>query len=127
MIIKIREKNKKNYERIPPSAEEFTLLEEIEFLTVEIRGYASQVKNNRQIKNETVSRQKLGDWRFLETPILSNFYFDLSSNYPGLKNYLLQLDYLRLLIAVKSWGGGGLISPVCFPQRWLAKEPLQDY
>jgi hypothetical protein len=93
-----REEQKKIAKSFPPSAEYFTILEEIELLTVEIRGYASQVKNHGQIKNETASRQKLGDLRFLDIPILSHFYFDLSSNYPLLKNYLLQLDYLRLLM-----------------------------
>jgi hypothetical protein len=67
-------------------------------IRVEIRGYASQVKNHGQIKNKTEFRQKLGDFRFLESPILSHFYFNLSSNYPLLKNYLLELDYLRLLM-----------------------------
>ncbi|MGK7902692.1 MAG: hypothetical protein AB4352_15020 [Hormoscilla sp.] len=80
-------------------SEEFTILEEIELLTVDIRGYASQVKNYGQImKNEESAVTKLQSLAFINIPSLVQWYLDPHQDYPLLKLYLKMLDYLRLMI-----------------------------
>jgi len=78
-------------------AEEFTILEEIELLTVDIRGYASQVKNYGQIiKNEESAAARLQNMAFINIPSLVQWDLDPNQDYPLLKLYLKMLDYLRL-------------------------------
>lgn len=81
-----------------PSEAEFTLLEEIELFTTDIRGYASQIKARGYIDNRLIAITKLQKMRLFTIPNISQFYFDNQANFPLVKAYLRMLDYLRLLI-----------------------------
>jgi len=80
------------------SAEEFNLSEEIELLTTEIRGYASQIKFTGTIENPQQATEILHHRRVLEVPVITQFYFQRDIELTHLKSYLQKLDYLRLLI-----------------------------
>ncbi|MBH8560997.1 hypothetical protein I8748_02185 [Nostoc sp. CENA67] len=80
------------------SEEEFTLLEEIELLTVNIRGYASQIQTRGWIENQQQAIEKLQNMRFFDIPAIAQFYFASHQAYRQIKVYLQMLDYLRLLM-----------------------------
>ncbi len=73
---------------LPLNEEEFSLLEEIEILTVNLRGYAIQVKEKGCLQNTETARQSLQQMAIFEIPTIVNFYFEHSRNYPQIKNYL---------------------------------------
>ena len=81
-----------------PSEEEFSLLEEIELLTTDIRGYASQIKVQGNINNKLTATEQLQKMRIFNTLTTAQFYFNNQLNFPLIKSYLRMLDYLRLLI-----------------------------
>ncbi|MBD2518450.1 hypothetical protein H6G93_26460 [Nostoc sp. FACHB-973] len=80
------------------SEEDFSLLEEIEILTVDIRGYASQIQIRSWIENKQQAIDKLQNLRVFEIPVIAEFYFANPQAYSQIKAYLQMLDYLRLLI-----------------------------
>lgn len=80
------------------SEDDFNLLEEIELLTTDIRGYACQIKAQDSINSEEIALSKLQKMRIFNLPNIGEFYFNNQLNFPQLKNYLQMLDYLRLLI-----------------------------
>jgi hypothetical protein len=80
------------------SEEEFTLLEEIELLTVDIRGYASQIQGRGRIENTQQAIDKLQNMRIFDISVIAQFYFANLQAYRRIKAYLQMLDYLRLLI-----------------------------
>lgn len=80
------------------SEDDFNLLEEIELLTTDIRGYACQIKAQDSINSEEIALSKLQKMRFFNLPNIGEFYFNNQLNFPQVKNYLQMLDYLRLLI-----------------------------
>lgn len=80
------------------SEEDFTLLEEIELLTSDIRGYASQIHAQGSIENKQEAIEQLQTMRVFDIPAIAQFYFTTNTNYPHLKAYIRTLDYLRLLI-----------------------------
>lgn len=80
------------------SEEEFTLLEEIELLTVDIRGYASQIQTRGSIENQQQAIEKLQNLRVFDIPVIAQFYFANPQPYRQIKAYLQMLDYLRLLM-----------------------------
>jgi hypothetical protein len=80
------------------SEEEFTLLEEIELLTVDIRGYASQIQARGRIENTQQAIDKLQNMRIFDISVIAQFYFANLQAYRQIKAYLQMLDYLRLLI-----------------------------
>jgi uncharacterized membrane protein len=80
------------------SKEEFTLLEEIELLTTDIRGYGSQIKNRGYLENHLQAIERLQQIRIFEIANIAEFYFNTSNQYENVKSYLRMLDYLRLLI-----------------------------
>ena len=82
----------------PTSEEDFTILEEIELLTTDIRGYASQIKAQGYINEKAKTVKNLQKMRVFNIPKISEFYFNNQLNFPQVKNYLQMLDYLRLLI-----------------------------
>lgn len=82
----------------PTSEEEFTLLEELELLTVDIRGYASQIQVRGGIENKQQAIENLQNMRVFDIPVIAQFYFSHPQAYTQLKSYLRMLDYLRLLI-----------------------------
>lgn len=80
------------------SEEEFSLLEEIELLTTDIRGYATQIKVQGHINNKLIANEQLQKIRIFNIPTIAQFYFKNKLNFPLIKSYLRMLDYLRLLI-----------------------------
>jgi hypothetical protein len=87
----------------PASDEEFTVLEEIELLTSDIRGYASQIQARGSIQNEQEAIERLQTIRVFDVPVIAQLYFTTNSDYPHLKAYIRMLDYLRLLILEYLW------------------------
>ncbi|KOP25213.1 hypothetical protein AMR41_17575 [Hapalosiphon sp. MRB220] len=84
--------------QFPVSETEFTLLEEIELLTTDIRGYASQIKARGYIENPQQAIAQLKQKRVFDVPSISQLYLHNSHEYENIKLYLRMLDYLRLLI-----------------------------
>jgi hypothetical protein len=84
--------------KFPASDEEFTVLEEIELLTVNLRGYASQIQARGWIDNEKETIKILQSMQILAIPSIAKLYFETKEEYPKIKAYLQKLDYLRLLI-----------------------------
>ncbi len=83
----------------PTDDDEFTLLEEIELLTADIRGYASQIQARGWIENQQQAIQRLQTMRVFDIPALAQFYFATNNrDYDQIKAYIQTLDYLRLLI-----------------------------
>jgi hypothetical protein len=80
------------------SEDEFTVLEEIELLTIDIRGYACQIQTQGQINNKQQAIDKLQNMRIFDIPVIARFYFANPQAYRQMKAYLQMLDYLRLLI-----------------------------
>jgi len=85
-------------ENFPLSDHEFSILEEIDLLTTELRGYASQINVNQQIKNPDQTFIKLRNLRILANPSLAELYFIKNEQFPLIHQYLQKLDYLKLLI-----------------------------
>lgn len=81
-----------------PSNDEFSLLEEIELLTVTLRGYANQIQAQGWILNETQAIEQLREMRFFRIPVIVQFYFGSNGKYEQMKGYIRMLDYLRLLM-----------------------------
>ncbi len=84
--------------KFPASDEEFTVLEEIELLTVNLRGYASQIQARGWIDNEKETIESLQSMQILAIASIAKLYFETKEEYPKIKAYLQKLDYLRLLI-----------------------------
>jgi len=84
-----------------PSNEEFSLLsllEEVELLTVTLRGYANQIQAQGWIINETQAIDKLRGMRVFRIPVIAQFYFGGNGKYEQIKGYVRILNYLRLLM-----------------------------
>ncbi|MEC4817032.1 MAG: hypothetical protein SAK29_27750 [Scytonema sp. PMC 1069.18] len=82
----------------PPEDEEFSLIEEMELLTVNLRGYASQLQATGQIASKARAIEQLQMMRVLNVPTIANLYFGNNEKYALIKNYIRMLDYLRLLL-----------------------------
>ena len=82
----------------PTSDEDFTVLEEIDLLTTDIRGYASQIQSRGWIENEQEAIERLQTMRVFDVPAIAQFYFTTDAEYMQMKAYIRMLDYLRLLI-----------------------------
>ncbi|MFK0732686.1 MAG: hypothetical protein ACIWVG_16265 [Gloeotrichia echinulata HAB0833] len=93
-----KEERKKLASLSPASDEEFTVLEEIELLTVDIRGYASQIQARGRIENEQQAIERLQTMHVFDVPSVAQFYFVSDGDYKQIKAYIRMLDYLRLLI-----------------------------
>ena len=85
-------------ENFPPNNHEFSILEEIDLLTADLRGYASQIKINQQIKNPDQTLTKLRNFRILANLSLAELYFAKNKQFPLIYQYLQKLDYLKLLL-----------------------------
>ncbi len=83
---------------LPGAEDEFTVLEELELVTTDLRGYAGQVLVRGQIEDERAAVAHLQRLRLLGIPSVAAFYFEQGGDYPLLKDYVRQLDYLRLLL-----------------------------
>jgi hypothetical protein len=93
-----RSERKEINTEFPPADDEFSLLEEIELLTVDLRGYASQIVSIGQIANQEQVISQLQAMRIFSVSTIGNFYFSNNSKYEQMKNYIRMLDYLRLLL-----------------------------
>lgn len=98
MDYKTARQDRKEIANLPSSEEEFNLLEEVELLTVEIRGYASQIETKGRIENPQLAISRLENMRFFEIPAIAQFYLTTNRKYPQMKAYIRMLDYLRLLL-----------------------------
>ena len=93
-----RSQRKEIVTQFPPENEEFSLLEEIELLTVNLRGYASQIAVTSQVINKDEVISQLQAMRVFSVSPIGNFYFSNNGKYQQIKNYIRMLDYLRLLL-----------------------------
>ncbi len=78
--------------------EAFSVLEELELLTCDLRGYASQMQVHGWIENESAAIVHLQSLRLFSIPAIAQFYFETAQRYPKLKEYVRRFDYLRLLL-----------------------------
>ena len=78
---------------------EFTLLEELELLTVGVRGLGTQfvASASARADREAIVLQ-LKSMKVFDVAVISQFYFDDSVKSERMELYVSLLDYLRLLI-----------------------------
>ncbi|MEA5576262.1 hypothetical protein [Anabaena sp. UHCC 0451] len=93
-----RRERKEIATQFPPENEEFSLLEEIELLTVNLRGYASQIAATGDIVNKEQVISQLQAMRVFSITQIGKFYFNSNGKYEQMKDYIRVLDYLRLLL-----------------------------
>ena len=82
----------------PLSDENFSVIEELELITTDLRGYASQLQFRDWIEDSATAIDRLQTLRLFSIPHIAQFYFEHSQDYPKLKEYMRQLDYIRLLL-----------------------------
>jgi hypothetical protein len=81
----------------PVSDDGFSILEELEFLTVNISGYATQIQSVGLVKLPEKAIADLRTFKVFENDVITQFYQDANNTYPKLNAYIQLLDYLRLL------------------------------
>ena len=81
----------------PGTDENFSLIEELELLTIDIRGYANQVKDSGTVKNIDLAIVELRELNVLGNVSIMQFYDDTPTEHPKIQAYIRLLDYLRLL------------------------------
>ncbi|WP_096625464.1 hypothetical protein [Calothrix sp. NIES-3974] len=94
----IKSETKKIASLSSQSDDEFTFLEELELLTVDIRGYASQILVTGQVENKQQAIAKLHSLAVINIPAIALFYLETGDDYPQTKAYIRTLDYLRSLL-----------------------------
>ena len=77
---------------------EFSLLEELDLLTADIRGIGSRFVTS-DIDNYQESISQLERLQILSVPSVAKFYFDPDIDAERMKAYVSLLDYLRLLLS----------------------------
>jgi len=80
------------------SEEEFSFLEELELVTVSIRGYASQIESSAGVENREQAIADLHRLRVFDRSAIAQFYAETRSGYLQMRSYIRMLDYLRLLM-----------------------------
>ncbi len=80
------------------SEEEFSFLEELELVTVSIRGYASQIERRARVENREEAIADLHQLRVFDRSAIAQFYDEMRSGYLQMRSYIRMLDYLRLLM-----------------------------
>jgi hypothetical protein len=80
------------------SEEEFSFLEELELVTVSIRGYASQIETSAGVENREEAIANLHQLRVFDRSAIAQFYDETRSGYLQMRSYIRMLDYLRLLV-----------------------------
>jgi hypothetical protein len=80
------------------SEEEFSFLEELELVTVSIRGYASQIESSAGVENREQAIADLHQLRVFDRSAIAHFYAETRSGYLQMRSYIRMLDYLRLLV-----------------------------
>lgn len=78
--------------------EELSFLEELELVTVSIRGYASQIETSAGVEDREEAIANLHQLRVFDRSAISYFYAETRSGYLQMRSYIRMLDYLRLLI-----------------------------
>ena len=73
---------------LPITDEEFTVLEEIELLTVDIRGYASQIQVTGSVENPQQAIERLYSMRIIDIPVIAEFYLAANDDYRQMKTYI---------------------------------------
>ncbi|MFM7887072.1 MAG: hypothetical protein ACKPCM_10360 [Pseudanabaena sp.] len=73
-------------------------MEEIDLITTDLRGYASQIKIAGQIQNPDQALKYLRQTFILSSPLLADLYFFQKEIFPLTHQYLQKLDYLKLLL-----------------------------
>ncbi len=81
----------------PSSEDGFSIVEELELLTVDISGYAMQIQATGQVKNVENAIVDLRRFNVFENSVVIEFYQVAGNDYPKLQSYIQLLDYLRLL------------------------------
>ncbi|MEG3876910.1 hypothetical protein QT972_05945 [Microcoleus sp. herbarium7] len=80
------------------SEEEFSFLEELELVTVSIRGYASQIETSAGVENREEAIASLHQLRVFDRSAIAQFYDETRAGYLQMRSYIRMLDYLRLLV-----------------------------
>jgi hypothetical protein len=75
----------------------FSILEELEMLTVSISGYATQIQATGKVKDTEKAIGDLRQFNVFENPVINQFYQAAGNDYPKLQAYIQLIDYLRLL------------------------------
>ncbi len=82
----------------PLNEQTFSILEEMDLLTVDLRGYANQIVFNQQIPNPDQALTVLQSIHIFQNPSMAELYFIKNQQFPLFYQYLQKLDYLRLLL-----------------------------
>jgi hypothetical protein len=82
----------------PPNEQELSIIEEIDLLTNDLRGFASQIKITNQIQNPDRALKFLCEIRIFVNPFLADLYFTKGDRFPTIHQYLQKLDYLQFLL-----------------------------
>ena len=93
-----RSERKEIVTQFPPENEEFSLLEEIELLTVDLRGYASQIAVTSQVINKDEVISQLQAMRVFSVSPIGQFYFNNNGKYEQIKNYIRMVGLLAVAI-----------------------------
>ena len=80
------------------SEEDLSFLEELELVTVSIRGYASQIEERAEVENREQAIAELHQLRVFDRSVIAQFYDETRSGYLQMQAYIRMLDYLRLLV-----------------------------
>ncbi|MEG4218888.1 hypothetical protein QUA27_26630 [Microcoleus sp. Pol14C6] len=80
------------------SEENFSFLEELELVTVSIRGYASQIEARAGIEHREEAIAELYQLRVLDRSAIAQFYDETRARYLQMRAYIRMLDYLQLLL-----------------------------
>jgi hypothetical protein len=80
------------------SEEEFSFLEELELVTVSIRGYSSQIDTSEGVEHREEAIADLHQLRVFDRFAIAQFYDEMRSGYLQMRSYIRMLDYLRLLV-----------------------------
>lgn len=75
-----------------------SLLEELELVTVSIRGYASQIEAGPGVEKREEAIADLHQLRVFDRSAIAQFYDETRSGYLQMRSYIRMLDYLRLLV-----------------------------
>jgi hypothetical protein len=82
----------------PLNEQELSIMEEVDILTTDLCGFASQIKITNQIQNPDQALKFLYKIRILVNPFLADLYFSKGDQFPIVHQYLQKLDYLQFLL-----------------------------
>ena len=85
-------------EVFPLNEQEFSIIEEIDLMTIDLRGYASQIKITNQLQNPAQTLKYLRQIFILSNPLIVDLYFSQKEKFPLTHQYLQKLDYLKFLL-----------------------------